>query len=338
MLLFFIHGAADTIQYERTVEISAGFNVWKMKIHRGDFYIQGDDVICRVDREGKLLNRIGRKGEGPGDFKILTDFCLDGDRLVAADNHGRVNVFGLDGTLVRMETMPFGKIWKILVRGENMYCFHEKLNRNNIKDITIENILNFNHKEILKFPDESRQRAYDPKRRKRSPLPWFVSPYYNRPVLLRGDAGSVFMFFTRSREFFHITGNDIRKRTITAEFSPVKITPQDRDLFFKQVERASGRTFHRKTKNSVVFPKTKELFLGAVNWDSHFGLLACDRLVIVNPEGTVVNEIDYPDELRFTSRETFEGSAPEDIFIKDKNRFYLMNTDGNIKIFKILSE
>ncbi len=60
----------------------------------------GRDEILIFDREGQLLEVLGGRGEGPGEFVSLSKIRVEGDSVVAAEtNITRVTWFGSDGKL-----------------------------------------------------------------------------------------------------------------------------------------------------------------------------------------------------------------------------------------------
>jgi hypothetical protein len=69
----------------------------------GNIYVfEGSDAELRVySPEGELLHRIGRRGEGPGEFRGAPGFGIHGDTIWAVESFGRrIHLFGLDGTVI----------------------------------------------------------------------------------------------------------------------------------------------------------------------------------------------------------------------------------------------
>jgi hypothetical protein len=70
----------------------------------GLIYIaQPSDLTIRVfDRTGRFLHNVGRKGEGPGEFRMLHSIGFLADTLYATDQSlRRVSLFSPDGTVAR---------------------------------------------------------------------------------------------------------------------------------------------------------------------------------------------------------------------------------------------
>ncbi len=62
------------------------------------FCSQMQHVVLKLDFDGNLIKRIGRSGQGPGDFKFPLVPCIVGDRLLVSDNgNSRIQSFTLEG-------------------------------------------------------------------------------------------------------------------------------------------------------------------------------------------------------------------------------------------------
>lgn len=66
------------------------------------FVFEAADAQFRVySPDGELLRRIGRRGEGPGEFRSAPRFGIHGDTLWAIESFGRrISLFHLDGTVI----------------------------------------------------------------------------------------------------------------------------------------------------------------------------------------------------------------------------------------------
>jgi hypothetical protein len=77
--------------------------VHKFVVHdSGDIYLfdRQHFAFFVLDQTGKLKFSFGRKGEGPGEIKIMLSFFLVGDLLVVSDM-GKIHYFGLDGKFIK---------------------------------------------------------------------------------------------------------------------------------------------------------------------------------------------------------------------------------------------
>lgn len=69
----------------------------------GNIYVfEGSDAQLRAySPQGELLRTIGRRGEGPGEFRGAPGFGISGDTLWAVEGFGRrIHLFRLDGTSI----------------------------------------------------------------------------------------------------------------------------------------------------------------------------------------------------------------------------------------------
>lgn len=71
-------------------------------------YIEGIKKIHVFDKEGSLIDTIGREGKGPGEFQVIHNFKLRNDKLYVYDaNLSRVSIFDTDSfELVHEIDMP----------------------------------------------------------------------------------------------------------------------------------------------------------------------------------------------------------------------------------------
>lgn len=73
------------------------------------FCSQMQHVVLKLDFAGNLLKRIGRSGQGPGDFKFPLVPYIVGDTLLVTDNgNSRIQLFTLDGVYLRQIRMIEG--------------------------------------------------------------------------------------------------------------------------------------------------------------------------------------------------------------------------------------
>jgi hypothetical protein len=164
-------------------------------------------------------------------------------------------------------------------------------------------------------------------------FPWFPNPFYNRHIVIRLNKNKVGIFFTRKNFFYVYDSNKLKKEKFDFTLKGEKVTNSDKKAFFKQCELVSHGKFSHKTKNSIVFPKTKELFEGVIKWDNSIALLLKDRFLIFSQNGKYLTSINYPKILRARTFSDY-NARPENIFVKDKY-LYVLNEDNCIEIFNL---
>lgn len=72
------------------------------------FIVSDQERIVKLDAQGKVLQTLAHKGDGPGEFRSLSAMCLiRGDTLVALDRrHQRASLFDPAGKYVRAVRLP----------------------------------------------------------------------------------------------------------------------------------------------------------------------------------------------------------------------------------------
>jgi hypothetical protein len=83
----------------------------KISVYNDDYYILDKwqtKTLWRVDRQGKLLNKIGRVGRGPGEFIEPTDFTVNSSGIIVLDHYARRLLFyDFDGTFRKETPLQF---------------------------------------------------------------------------------------------------------------------------------------------------------------------------------------------------------------------------------------
>ena len=100
--------AWPAIEAERVTTTELTFNPPDAVISaNGDVYVAQwqDRTIQVIGEAGEVIRTIGRSGEGPGEFQLLSAIWLSGDTLVATDRQlMRVNSFATDGRFLDSRT------------------------------------------------------------------------------------------------------------------------------------------------------------------------------------------------------------------------------------------
>ena len=90
---------------------------------------------------------------------------------------------------------------------------------------------------------------------------------------------------------------------------------------------------HKKTMDSITFPKTKEIIHEVFAWDEHLALVQNDSIVIIDIKGNVINEIKFPKEIPPIDK--WEEYCPSRVFFKFKNKLFFLDIYKRIMIFKV---
>ena len=83
--------------------------------------------IFRFNRDGSYLNKIGNRGEGPGEFRKLTNVMVDEDFFYAGNiSERRLYCYTHDGRFVKTITFPFELIYDDVVPlSEGRFLCHD---------------------------------------------------------------------------------------------------------------------------------------------------------------------------------------------------------------------
>ncbi|MGD8815985.1 MAG: 6-bladed beta-propeller [Acidobacteriota bacterium] len=106
----------EIFRYEKVLEIRPDPEVeesclyspqWMAMGGDGRIFVgdMGDEQVVVFDETGRYLYRIGRKGQGPGEFQVLAFVDVEDDVLWVTDWF-RVHRFTLDGTLIATDELP----------------------------------------------------------------------------------------------------------------------------------------------------------------------------------------------------------------------------------------
>jgi hypothetical protein len=295
--------------------------------------MSSENCIYCLTLAGKVIKKIGRQGEGPGEFKSLSDFFIRDNQIIAADNERKINTFSLDGNLVD-EKKTKNTIGNILSSGKSTLYVTKKPDTRDKKNIKfyLKIFDAKNGDELYSIPDESKVNAIHPSSGQKFVYPWYPAPFYNRVNYITGKDEKLRLFFIRENFFFLFEAGEFKKVDFKFNLKSKGVTETDRQNFLGQVDRGSGKKFPKKTKKSVVFPDTKELFLGAINWDDKFALVCEAHLVIISKNGDFIKKISFPSSLNIYDRAL---GYPENIMVKHGDFFYIKNEEEEISIFKI---
>ncbi len=324
--------------FEKKIEINEISLFSKIKFHDKKIFAISEFSIFILDKSGKIINKFGQKGKGPGDFEHLIDFSLHKDKIYAADRNGKVIKYDLNGKF--LDEYSIGKnlvngIYKL--ENELFFYYNKWVVNKNKKKKEASQVINFatKQKTLFSIKDDSKINAYHPKSKGNYMFPWFPNPFSNRPVVLKLKDNKIGVFLTKKNYFYIYDKNNLKKTSFDFNLKEIIITDKDKELFFKTCELHSHKVFHPKTKKSVIFPRRKEYFLGVINWDDSVALLLEDRFLVVSNEGKLLRVIFYPEGKKYINFTEYNGK-PEDIFIKNKDRLYLLNEENEIEIFKFI--
>ncbi len=105
--------------YEEKI-INIGGKVSMFKAYKNCLYFLNESEcnIWRFDQNLKFLNKIGKKGEGPGEIPFLSDFNFLEDKIYTFSRN-RLLIFNVDGTLLNEVKFPVRNSSVLLLKNGN---------------------------------------------------------------------------------------------------------------------------------------------------------------------------------------------------------------------------
>ncbi len=309
----------------------------------GRFFISRDRILASTnssvlvyDKSGRLLGRIGRKGQGPGEFNDIRDFVVIEDRLIVADYHRKIAIFDKAGHLER-ELRAKNNIHSVMsIKGRLFYIGIVKKNDGKRTHDILSVLRLEDEKEIVSFPDDTMTYAVHANG-KRPAFPWFPAPFPNRIVVSRKGNGGIDIFQTRCAYFMSIDDIKADKIDIAYGFREEPTVKSDRENFFRHIESVNKTEYPPRTRDSIQFPAKRELFLGAIPWSDGTALIDVDHLIVLSPEGRFMERVDFPEEIEVGDR--LEFTSPELRMQRQEDKLYFYDQDeGSLKIFAIVSD
>ncbi len=332
VLLIFNGLAARQLKYVKEIRFPETMHIMKvMATDKGIFAkVEDEWSIIKFDREGKILQKYGRIGEGPGELKFLADFAVS-DTLVVGVGNRKLCRYKSNGILdgeMKSKTV----IFNVFLKNESFYYL-------TIKPVKLENkpvdyfyqLFDSKNQLLLETPYEGQQRAIHPSSGVRPPYPWFPSPFFNRAIVLPGKNGDIAVFMTQKRSFSLIKpGRKVAKVSIDAPVKSLPVTARDKDDFFAAIMPKPEKI----TKKSVEFPKTKELFLSVIRWEEGWALVLKDSMVILRYDGKYKEKIYFPPKIK--ENEIWKAGRPENFLYRKHDKLYMINQNEGISIFKLI--
>lgn len=303
----------------------------KVMAQRGDIFIlpAGNGCVCRLDEEGRILTRYGRRGKGPGEFRFLSDFTIFGDKIIGSGGF-RVNIYDLNGRLIEGFKKKHVVFKVICADKEWYYLVKEKvLDKKKRRFDAYFNLYSKEDDLVLSLPDQTMQSAFHPGKGRKLRMLWFPSPFSNRVVLAGGGHGQAAIFVTRELSFYKIEENRVKRKELKCVFTLKRVGEKDREDFFKKIIPPPSPL----TKNSVIFPETKELFLGVIKWGIGWALVNENSFTILGHNGECRETATLPREMR--ESDPWGSGRPENLVFNYDGRLYFIKNSEEILIFQV---
>jgi hypothetical protein len=291
--------------------------------------------VCKFNLDGKLVKKIGRKGEGPGEFIYITDAVISNNKIIVADSNFKIVTFSLNGKILKSKTykLSLNFLQRIFKINDRLLCMKERLikiphsfvRKLDLYDINSgKNLLTFNNEKYVNAIHFSGKIMKGP---------WFIAPFHNRVVPILDSKGDLYVFSTRKKEFYKLSKLKFEKHFIKYNFKEEPILEKDKETFFKQMERANNKKINKKMKDSIPFDKNKEFFTGIINWNDNFALIKTDHFLIIDINGNFIAKVFYPSDINLDTHTKLKFAENKIIVVNDT--VYYFDTENKcMKVFK----
>lgn len=106
------------------IKLDVNGEVLVYNVFNGEHYIGTQEGILRYGKDGNFMNRIGEKGEGPGELRFFSFFGFANNRVIIS-NANKIAIFELDGKLVEEKPNPL-KMEKVVMLSDDLLLGQEK--------------------------------------------------------------------------------------------------------------------------------------------------------------------------------------------------------------------
>lgn len=316
---------------QKSFENFTNFSIHEENIHATTFY-----SIITYDLNGRLIQKVGQKGEGPGEFALISSLVITDEEFIVSDGIKKKIVFFTKNGELKKEVKTEYQIEKLITIEDHLF-YLAFVSQKSEKEKRIDYFLKLfrlnDGKELISFADESKTFAVNPAGKK-LPFPWFPAPYYNRKILLKGEDGRLRIFYSKERYFHLYENGKFVKINYESSLEAKPIDKNNKDAFFEYIEAVNRIKYPDRTKKSVVFPKSQEYFLGAMTWGDNFALIAENSFIIVSDEGKLIEEIYFPEGIKVDNRWDFIYPERRLNFYK-KCLYYYDEYKECLKVFNI---
>lgn len=125
LFLFSFFAWEDELTVKSKFKSESLINPWKVLLSNKRIFIldKGDESVKVFNRDGNLLTFFGRKGQGPGEFINVTDFCISKDKIYILDGGAiKIEVFSVKNSKhLRSEKITISNPFRIAVNNSKIF-------------------------------------------------------------------------------------------------------------------------------------------------------------------------------------------------------------------------
>jgi hypothetical protein len=324
-----------------------GQNIFFNTDEDGNFYVSDFDAhrIQKYDPDGKYLLTIGREGQGPGEFGILSLIRFDKENNIYINDAGnnRISFFDKDGKYIKQISMT-ERFANLIYNSKGFFIgnkFSISEEGNTQKQIQLHGL----------FDDESNLAAELLKIETEFPLPmgtdlsdmaeyigkvFSIAAYRPQVITTVADNDFIYLGYPEKYEInvFSPEGKLVKK--IKREYDPIPVSKKDKDSFVKMVSEDLPSIFTEDLKEkafkNVKYPKYKPAYQGFTLMENGW---LCVIVNSVEDEYTLFDLFDQEGKYiaHFKTPVPAEGLLAGFLFFKN-GRAYSVVTEDDYKFVK----
>ena len=261
------------------------------------FIAAGPEVYVLDKSDGRLLNRFGKEGEGPGEFKLFPEYAPELDvnaQGILASSLGKISLYSPQGNL----------IWEKKMAGLPMDRFSRLLEDRIIDQRLIRDGAVLYQAYFLCGMDQSEEREFHRHKyyRQRPTFNPIASGLYVSNVYVHG--GEIFLGGEIGSGSVHVYDSGGRPlRVIRPPFDPVPFTAKDKQSWIDSyMSNDEYKQIYERIKDSFAYPDVFPLFQNLVLADGRLYFQTFKRndahgeneVVITDLNGKVIRRVWLP--------------------------------------------
>lgn len=118
---------ADDITYIPLASESVLENILNVVYFDGDYFVKDNkSKFLRFDEDGNLFNQIGRRGQGPGEYRFVSDFVIfpkTREIFITGGKRDKIMVYSPEGHFIRSFDLPRKSVRSIGTSDKNILVF-----------------------------------------------------------------------------------------------------------------------------------------------------------------------------------------------------------------------
>ncbi len=223
----------------------------------------GKNCVFKFDKNGNYLQKLGRKGQGPGEFERPTNLIVDNQNNLYVSDQRKIHVFNSSGKFVKSIRLNY-KIQEFFVDSEShiIAISHLISEEGTEKGVLKFNISGIEMKEMVRFPDI---RAITRKDKEGKKFNIKVYHEYNYWPYLYPINGQKFIYaYPFEYKMFKMSNEGELELIIEKKESPKSISSKEKRSIVERIEEHTsrrGRRFPRElVENACQFPPHRPFF------------------------------------------------------------------------------